>query len=270
MMNKGYDFPLYSLELVHDPSALSDEPRYTIEVPQGLLVVRPALRRRAACTTTSVCDTAVETALSHHYTHIEGFSSFGLDADWAQHMRHWQQRLLAEDEAAAPILVDARLGSQQLAGLVQQGQKMWSRLSLCAKLAGKAGLVVSGRAPEDRVKLIDALALAQQRAQDQAPALAQHGFGPTEMALLQNIITALREGHDQSARLGFQRQRHSDTAVVIRGALLGDLSRLAKIGPQVLLPAQAAALLVQRLVPRRRHQPGTQPQTIPNPTAAPG
>lgn len=252
MTDKGYDFPLHSLDLMRDGSLLAAQARCAIAVPQGLLVVPPALHARGVRVTTAACETAVAAGLAVHAPHVSHLASFGLDLAWATNMRHWCARMQGEERAAVGLRTEGRLTSAALQDLVERGQRAWVRLSLSARLCGKAGLVTRGKAPRARLQLLDVLGQAAERADEHAAALAEHGYGATQRAELRALIAALAQAHESSQEHSYQAQRHADMLMVMRGALLGDLSRLSQAAPTILPHVEARALRMGRLLPRRR------------------
>lgn len=251
MEDKGYQFPLHSLDLINDSSQLLHEPRYCIPVPQGRLVVRKELRVRGMKVGTEVCDQAVCTALAYHEKEAAGFAAFRLDAAWTESMRAWRERMIDRDFRGLSLQTDRRLGTERLQALAKEGRGVWARLSLCARLCGLSGVLIQGRAPRARLKLADALGEAAGRAREYAEPLARCGFGPAQQEQVRALIAALSEEHRQAGERRWQQQRHRDVLVVVRGALLGDLSLFSEVALQVLGPEAAQAVQVQRLLGQR-------------------
>ncbi len=256
MLNKGYDHPLHSLDLLPMGADLPDGPRYTFPWANDTrLVIRPELRRRAEDLTTTTVAQAVDEALGYHAVAVAGFAEHDLGEDWAESMVYWTGRLLDADQER--LTWDA-LGREQghlLGGLLARGRRLWVRLALAVRLGGidVAMVPARGRAPRAVLTFIDALQQAGRAAREPvwAARLAAAGFGPLQQADLADVVARL-----DAARL--ERIAHEDVmqvtagrVVVLRGALMGDLSRLCVVAPHVLLPEQARALTVRRLLPRR-------------------
>ncbi len=252
MMDKPYEFPLYSLDLIANPAETADDPRYAIPHERSALVIRKELRKRAANASTEICDAAVCTGLAHHALDIPGFGDFGLDAAWAENMRHWQKRMLDQNEARRLLQSNGVLGTRDRHDVDQAARQMWDRLVLCAKLSRLGDRVASGSAPRGRLQLLDALSGAAERVREHAGPLSQHGFGQAYQEQLTQVIAALSDHHQKAGRMERARRDSSNVLLVMRGALIGDLLLLSHAAPHVLPPKAADALLLRRLFPQRR------------------
>ncbi|MCS6913826.1 MAG: hypothetical protein NZ890_11370 [Myxococcota bacterium] len=253
MLNKGYDHPLYSLDLLGPGEAPPEDGRYAVPVPQGRLVVRGALRRRALTVRTEACERAVAIVLGHHATAPEAFAAYGLDQAWAGSMRHWLQRLWQEEATRQRLHLELHQLRRQRQAALQQAYDLWQRLRLSAELAGLGSQLV-GRAPAAELPLLEALRGVHRRLQDPGlqGLLADHGFGPPWLAQLGRVLAWLEPTRQTLRELEARLRCQGDVIQVLRGALLGDVARLCRVAPLVLLPEQAQALTVRGLLGLQR------------------
>jgi hypothetical protein len=254
MTDKGYDHPLYSLDLLPLSHAGDDEPRFCLFVPQGRLVVRAELRRLGAGLSTGQIEDALALALTRHRIALPGFSRRGLTAAWADNMLHWRQRMIEKELLRQGLQGELDLASRTLRGLGGDGHQIWGQLSLAARMAGLAGTITRGRAPQASLALGDALRQASLRASEPVPAalLLQFGFGAAEQAELSGLADRIAAARQQVLDLTRKVQQASDTLVTIRAALCGDLRRLCQAAPYVVGPEHRKVLQVQTLFDRRR------------------
>jgi hypothetical protein len=253
MQDKGYDHPLHSLDLVPLAQAGEDEPRYAIFIPQGRLVVRPELRRRAAGITTAVCEEAVAVALARHRGAAEGFARFGLDARWAENMAYWTDQMLAQQGKRERLEAEMDDARTVLQGLCLKGRERWARLWMVSRMAGLVGVVTSGRAPKGESPFCEALLAAAAQAQRPhlAEALAGHGFKTTEAAAIMDLVAEIRAARRRVQELAVLHGEAGDALLVMRGALIGDLGRLCQAAPMV-QGTHRAALQMSNLLGERR------------------
>jgi hypothetical protein len=249
MLDKGYPFPLYSFDLLLPGGEPEDDPRYAIAIPGGRLVVRAALRKRAMNISTASCQEAVAVALGHHQVALAAFAEHGFSAAWADSLRHWEGRLREHEGQRSRLshLLDEL--TRERRALLAAARELWGRLRVATELAGIGGAVVRGSPPGRELELCDALSGALGRlAAPSVPALlARNGFPQALIDQLTSVAARLPASRRQADGLAQARQRESDALVAIRAALLGDVARLCKVAPYVLLPEARRPLNVERL-----------------------
>lgn len=253
MEDKGYSHPLYSLELVPPGQRGPDDPRWAIEVPQGKLMVAPTLRQRGKRFPTATVDTVVATALSRWAMAHAGFARFGLSPAWADNLSHWRGCMLENEAAQVHLQTEGQLASERSRALIDRGRWHFARIKFCGQLSGQVDLLLRGPAPRQRLALIDALRRIEGRLRARSQAadvLSRHGYGADLQAELSQLVPLLQAEHDADAARLFEGRRLGDELFVIRGALLGDVSRLSQVAPRILSRTEAAALQVQRLLRR--------------------
>jgi hypothetical protein len=254
MIDKGYPFPLFSLDLVPPGSAPEDDPRYAIPAGGGLLTVPAALRRRAADISSAACQEAVAVALTHHRVALPQFSAHGLTEAWAMSLRHWAERLRQHEARRHRLAQESADHLTLQRGTVAQVRELWGRLRLASELAGIGGAIVAGPAPRGELHLIDALPGVLTRLSGLADRLAGSGFPQPLIDQLGQAAAYLPQARQQTEALARARQHESDLIVAVRAALLGDISRLCKVAPHVLLPHERRPLVVERLFGLRRRR----------------
>lgn len=256
MRDKGYRFPLYSMDLLGTGS-LQKPP--LLEVPEGLLFVKPGLWRRGAGFRVGVFEACVGEALSHHALVIDDFGAYGLDAEWAGSMEHWRGRLLSIDAERARLEVARRASSSAHDRALRDGGELWSRLSIASSLSGLGTAIAAGSAPRTLSGLHDGLARARRRIDDggHGPLLARHGFGAAQRERLEQVLDTLGPQREAAIDRVQAHRRLTGDLKVIRGALLGDLRLLGRLARRVLPAEAAAALRLGRLLlrPGRRRRP---------------
>src|SRR5689334_20406681 len=99
MSDQTYAHPLYSFELIAHDAAGAAQARYAVPVPEGRLVISPALVARGVRPTCDACIEAVSAGLGYHAQDPAGFGSYGLGPEWAESMVYWQGRLRETDHA---------------------------------------------------------------------------------------------------------------------------------------------------------------------------
>lgn len=246
MLDKGYDFPLHSMDLLGPASLGADEARFTVPVPQGRLRVAPALRRRGARLSTGACEDAVALALAQRALAPRAFLRFGFDEAWAAAMRHWRREMMAQHVRAQLRAAQAQDGGTR--PLVEAGRRLLGRLSLSAQLAGLGGLLTAGRPPWQAAALLGALGEAERRARAHAEALERRGFGPEELGELGALLPQLAAA--VAARPGRRLAQGEETArlLTLRAALLGDATLLGRVARQALPQRQHRRLSLRRLL----------------------
>jgi hypothetical protein len=252
MIDKGYPHPLFSLDLINHGDSFADNGRYSIPVNQGFLVISKPLRVRAQNRTADATTVSLFHALSYHALDVAGFAAYGLDKEWADNMQYWNQRLHEKDSDRGQLVTTQQLATIDRKARFADARRLWARLSLAARMAGRPGTLTSGAAPQGMVALLDALQKVQPRAKEQAALLALHGFGPEQQADLAAAIAALQKQHEEASANGDSRRQMSDRLIVIRGAILGDLCRLSQAAPHVMGKWYRAPLLMQNILSRRR------------------
>lgn len=249
-MDKGYAHPLYSLDLAPHAALPEDEPRYAILLPEGRLVVRAELRRRAQSHGVLAVDRLVGTALAYQRLAPQGFARFGLGPHWAESLRHWRAQMLEEDEVQAALAVERAQALAVQREVQGRARAALGRLALSARLAGLAERPVPARAPESAAALSEAIDAALARCGAAVPAslLARCGFAAEDRAALQALGEELPRRQAARVTLEARCRAQADGLLVIKAALLGDAARLCQAAPQVLGPERCETLRVAPLL----------------------
>lgn len=232
MQDKGYDRPLYSLDLLKGPASPPEDDVYALPVAQGRLVVRPTLRRQGMRAMTAACVDVVDARLAYFPYAQEEFSRFGLDAAWIDHMNSWCDQVKALERERTQRAHWHEIDRHFRKELPACAQGLWSRLRLASAVSGLGSTLIEGRMPQGRLQLLEVLRTVSLRLSDEviAARLSPHGFGPGEreaLAELQRRLRAALDGDEEHAR----QQRVLRGAIsVIRGALLGDLALFIRVG----------------------------------------
>lgn len=249
MEDKGYDHPIHSLELVTSLSSRPDDAGYGVPVPQGYLVTQRALRVRGAKLATQLVHDAVSSGLGVHGIHPAGFARFGLDADWAGNLSWWCGWLNQQDGARVTGQTDQVLDTGTRRYWQEQAKQVWAHAAVCARLAGVKD-VVRGRAPRQRVALLDGLRELQVRVQARQQELQRWGYLAEHHAALAEVTAGLERQHRLLAERGWEQRGRSAGLAVVRGALVGDLSRLSQVAPHVVGPKIAKNAQIGQLLGR--------------------
>jgi hypothetical protein len=250
MIDKGYDHPLHSLNLIPAGNLTDDNERYSVPDPHGLLVISTDLRLRAADYSADRCYVAAATALAYHAHGVAGFTVYGLDAEWAENLRYWNNRLNALSRARGGLLTDCQLNTYGRAHYYKQAKSLWQRLTLASQIARCPGTVTTGPAPRALPALCAALAAAQVRAHDRAAILAGNGFGPEQQAELAAVVAALQADLAGKTKNAWSQKALTDQLTVIRGAIIGDVVRLSRAAPHALFRSLAEKVRMRRLFPK--------------------
>jgi hypothetical protein len=232
MLDKGYERPLYSLDLLKGAATPPEDDIYAVAVAQGRLVVRPTLRRQGADTTTSDCVNAVYARLAYFPYAQEEFSRFGLGATWIDHMNSWCEKVKELERERTQRGYWHEIDRHFRKELPACAQGLWSRLRLASAVSGLGSTVVAGQMPQGRLQMLEALRAVSLRLSDEAilARLSPHGFGPEDreaLAELQRRLRAALDGDEAHAR---QQRALRGAISVIRGALLGDLALFIRAG----------------------------------------
>jgi hypothetical protein len=254
LCEKGYRFPIYSLNLVRPDDLLPEDPRYSLAVPEGRLIVRAELRRRGADVSSSACIGGVMRAMGFHALAPAGFAAHGLTLDWAAGMRHWTLCLDQHERRLRSAETDSLLCLRERDLLIDEARRLWTRLSLASRLAGLA-LLPAGRPPRRPLELVAALRLAGAAAATNQVLLSEHGFGLPLLGRLAEVAEELSACCQALQRGELARRPLSDARPVLRGALIGDVARLCAVAPLVLPPRAAGELQMGRLFPRAPRKP---------------
>ena len=119
MLDKGYDHPLHSLDLLGPAAEPPEGPRFVLADPAGRLAVRPALRRRARNVSTTVCEAALHAALVQHERAPSFFCAHGLDEAWLGGLRHWRRRMWHEEGLRHRATMELRLHQDRQRGALE-------------------------------------------------------------------------------------------------------------------------------------------------------
>lgn len=263
MKEKGYDFPLHSFQLVSADLLVEDELRYSIAVPQGRLIVRQALRSKGKRVPSALIDRAIADGLAHHNLDVAGFAEHGLDAEWAVNVLHWGAQLTTLEQERSYLLLQKEQIVSLQQGTRRQGRELWARAALAARHAGLRSLVASGAPPRAALRLEAGLRDLdlQIGTDDRAALLAPEGFGAERRAQLLRAIGDLGELHRQALAIADSLRRVSDTLIVVRAGLFGDLCRLCRAAPLVLSRAIVPYLSRTRLFERKGRKKAAQGET---------
>lgn len=251
MLDKGYDRPLYSLDLLKGPASPPEDDVYTVPVMQGRLVVRPTLRRQGADTLTRDCVNAVYARLAYFpYAHEE-FTRFGLDATWIDHMKGWCEKAKELERERTQRGHWHEIDRHFRKELPACAQALWTRLHMASALAGLGSTVVDGRMPQGRVDLLEALRTVSIRLseEDTMARLSTQGFGPGDREALADVMARLRAAMDDDEAHSRRRRALQGALVVVRGALLGDLALFSRAGRATFPPESKMHAAMGRLLP---------------------
>jgi hypothetical protein len=228
MNDKGYRYPLMSLNLLGPRQEFPDESVYSIAVPEGFLVISKALRKRAECHSTQQAEEAVNTALAAHGIYLDGLSRYGLSRAWAEGMRHWSKRLSELETEWRGLSEDLSTVRRNRRTLKADAVELWRRLMLTSRLA-HVEPPVSGGPPRGEQGLLTGLEYAMERLREPAYAvLGSRGFGEEEQAMLRKVVGDLRDLAAEELKLAERRRKVSGMILVVRGALIGDAIHLSK------------------------------------------
>lgn len=226
MRDKGYPFPLYSLDLVLHQATPLDDLRFSLPAPGGRLQVRRWLRRRGEHVSTADCQEAALRALALQRGE-PALRRCGFDEAWAEALRHWLRRLEAPTEERWRQEVEAREAQAQGSAAQAELAALWRRLALAARMARSGGLLPADpRGSEARRR---ALREAGQRLGGDGALqalLAEHGFGAPQRRRLAAVLAALEESAARGEQAGAARRACAEELAVLRGALLGDVAWL--------------------------------------------
>jgi hypothetical protein len=235
MINKGYRYPLMSLNLLGPRQEFPDESVYSITVPEGSLVISKALRKRAEGLTTQQTEVAVNTALAAHGIYQEGLSRYGLSRAWAEGMRHWSKRLSELETEWTGMSGDLSTVRQDRRGLRQSAVVLWRQLALTSRLA-HVEPPVSGGPPRGEQGLLTGLEYAIKLLRRPTYAvLGSRGFGKEDRVMLRKVVGDLRGLAEEELKLVERRRKVSGMILVVRGALIGDVIHLSKAAQMVIM-----------------------------------
>lgn len=255
MMNKGYDFPLYSLDL-QQPGAEPPGRELYVPVPQGRLVITPALLGRSQRVGLLRCLQAQGEALERWRRHRAVFSTFDMDDAWAASMQHWGAQLELLQQGLHQSSVELRLTTTDHRRTCAVSLARLADARLRAELVGLSGL------PRPQTRATHATTATLQEGLQVLgdplwqKALATVGYGDAERAALEESVRARTSTWLARQRCEAEQARLSARSQVLRGALLGDLARLCKIAGQVLHPLEQPGLRMGRWFPHRAADKG--------------
>lgn len=263
MLDKGYRFPLYSLNLT--ATAPDDSTtRYSLLVPEGRLCVAPLWLGRAR----HVATLRMLRPLSRMILLAEAFPAelpqAGISAGWLASMRHWRGELVQTIQESFLMELEQPSLEQAWGEHERTLTEQWARLWLGLRLAEVFLPGVARALPRQSAARAAALAHAQRALQ----LLPPQGDALTA-ALIRKTLVLLK------ARAGLQAKREAlaaaqvraqDRSLVLRAALMGDLMRCSEAARVVLRPTLAALFTYDRIFPsharpgrRRDRQPAPPP-----------
>ena len=247
MLDKGYAFPLHSLDLLRPGEEPPDGPLFVLPGTEGRLIVRAALLRRGKDTSTAAVRQALRRGLAHHQHKLALFATCGLDGAWAAAMAHWGERLRKEERRWLVQQGALALAKAEQRGRLQQARQLRGRLGLAVHLAGLPPLT-TGRVPKAELAVIDELRVVSGKAAAHGAALEGCGFRREEREELAALVRELPAARDRLRQDDEALRVQGAVVAVLRGALLGDLSRLSLCAPQVLPPSEAASFQQRALL----------------------
>ncbi|MCS6913667.1 MAG: hypothetical protein RMK29_13515 [Myxococcales bacterium] len=260
MIAKGYDPPLYSLDLV---PAEAPPPAGGLGLPvaEGVLVAPPRLLGRALHVCSLACEQAVSAALAVHAQAEAGFGLYGLDGAWARAMRHWADRLLELEQERMVLVAEQGVATGRRRELLHRAAALRGHLQLVAKLAGVGRLLLPEGRPQALLAVLDSLQQVRLRLADAALRQQLQPFGLREADLreLDALVEGLSAERAGTVPLAQAQRRLAGAIQVLRAGLLGDLGRLGRVAPLVLPPDRAAELQRQRLFGPLRPAPARPP-----------
>lgn len=116
MQDKGYPYPLYSLDLYRTPS-LPLVPGFSIEVPDVHLCVQPALLHEAKKLSTVIMHDTLAVSIAQVEINAEVFSPLGLDEEWAGNLRRWAGVMHEREQARLDHGLTLHLGGPRQGSL---------------------------------------------------------------------------------------------------------------------------------------------------------
>lgn len=263
MLDKGYPHPLYSLDLVSQP-ADEVEARFALRVPAGFLRLLPHWRRRGASFTSLDVLVATDDRLELYDRFQPLLAPIGMTRLWAESMRHWLDLLEHSYRAQSLLSMDHLALQQRFAAHNQACELSFRGLWLKLRLAGIHLCGVPRALPRSNAERSAALDLAA--AQLESPLLADNvaRLPVTAGPSLRELMIERRALSLHRQRAAAERQSSQDRAVVLRGALVADLQRLADAARLVLPPRLASLFALESALPRhRRARPPRSTQPAP-------
>jgi hypothetical protein len=249
MLDKCYDHPLYSLDLLPRGTRPHD-PRYVVEVPQGILVVSPELVQRGRKVSTAVCDRAVVQVCAYQLVHPR-LAESGFTAGWRDSLLYWREQIYTWIGERYVGDVHERLTRADFDGALARATALYEELRHAARLAGIPEAVVPQKQPRAILAILDVLQQAASAVARPAVTsrLAWFGFDRARADDLTALVPHLTGLRHRLRGIHEERGRASDRIAVIRGALCGDIGLFSGLAVRLLGP-RGAPLLMKRLFPR--------------------
>lgn len=253
MQDKGYPHPLYSLDLVNQP-ADDDEARFVLRSPRGFLRLAAHLRRRGAAVTSLDLLVATDDRLDLYARFQPLLASVGMTQDWAGSLRYWLEQLEISYRTQSLLAMNHMALLQRFKAHDQACEQAFRGLWLKLRLTGIHLCGVPRALPRSHAERSAVLDLAA--AQLESPQLAESvaRLPVTAGSSLRELMTERRSLWLQRQGADAERQAGQDRAVVLRGALLGDLQRLADAA-RLVLPRRLAALFELESAWPRKNRP---------------
>lgn len=249
MDRPGYPHALASLLLCRS-AAQAPEPRYVLPVPAGLLYVEPVLRRRASKWGSGACQRAVLDVFAHHHGNEALLGPVGFDRGWALALAHWLAQLQGLTEREQAEEERRREAAQRWDRAQHDTATEWRHLHVAAHSAGYRGTPLTRPLPRRQQDVDTRLEDALQRLADGdlRERLALFGYKDPQRAALQQVRLDRRSARALLEEAERDRQLLQDQIIVLRGALLGEVTRFSKLARKLLPRDSARQLLVQRWI----------------------
>lgn len=254
MINKNYPFPLFSLNIA--PPATAPEGHYFVPTEAGDLVVPKSLRDRGRGYNSALCKAGVETALAALARYSGVFADYGLTPEWGDNMRHWVAELDRFEAGRVALREERRASAAKVRQQALRGRELWHAVVVFARLAGYVGFTQRKTLPQESYQAAEVLQglLARMRTPEVQSNLYLTGLSAKVVNELDGIVAEImttKGAHDVLV------QRHAalgGAILVVRSALVGDLSRFAQIAAIALPRSHAAPLQLQHLLPNWRRE----------------
>lgn len=259
MLDKGYPHPLYSLDLVSQP-ADDDEARFVLRSPRGYLRLAMHLRRRGVAVTSLDLLVATDDRLDLYARFQPLLASVGMTLEWAESLRYWLEQLEISYRTQSLLIMNHMALQQRFKAHDRECEQVFRGLWLKLRLTGIHLCGVPRALPRSHAERSAVLDLAA--AQLESPQLAESiaRLPVTAGPSLRELINERRALWLQRQGADAERQAGQDRAVVLRGALLGDLQRLSDAARLVLPRRLAELFALESALPRHTRHKQRRPQ----------
>lgn len=235
--------------LLRAPDAdAAPEPRYVLPDEAGVIYIDPTLRRRACKWGTPACNKAVLDVFAKLREHPGPLGEAGFDHAWAEALAHWLGRLLtaaAVEERAEGERRDAAVRWEQAQ---LETTRAWRRLHVAAHSAGERGTLLTKPLPR-RYEDVDARlgeALVRLEDAELRGRLALFQFKDAEHQALAQVRDERHAARAALLAVTEERRLLQDRVIVLRGVLLGEVTRFSKAARRLLPSDSARQVFLQR------------------------